>query len=123
MLRWLVSEGTPVRVPTPQPRCVDCMFVDPIVVILILTPIFAPVAASAGVDPALVGAGGAMQDAIGSVPTPFSCDIFAAMATFRRPYMEIIRGMPPLFLILMCRSLLVILFPQMALSLRDLAFR
>ncbi|MFT7670430.1 MAG: C4-dicarboxylate transporter DctM subunit [Planctomycetota bacterium] len=101
---------------------IGCMFVDPIVVILILTPIFAPVAASAGVDPVLVGTVVTMQVAIGSATPPFGCDIFTAMATFRRPYVEIIRGTPPFLLILLGSSLLVILFPQIALTLRDLAF-
>lgn len=101
---------------------VGCMFVDPIVVILILTPIFAPVAAAAGVDPVLVGTVVTMQVAIGSATPPFGCDIFTAIAIFRRPYLEIIRGTPPFLLILLVSSLLVILFPPIALALRDLAF-
>jgi TRAP-type mannitol/chloroaromatic compound transport system permease large subunit len=34
---------------------IGCMFVDPIVVILILTPMFHPIAVGAGIDPTLVG--------------------------------------------------------------------
>lgn len=101
---------------------VGCMFVDPIVVILILTPIFAPAAAAAGVDPVLVGTVVTMQVAIGSATPPFGCDLFTAVAIFRRPYLEILRGTPPFLAILLASSVLVILFPQIALLLRDLAF-
>ncbi|MFT6107685.1 MAG: tripartite ATP-independent transporter DctM subunit [Planctomycetota bacterium] len=102
---------------------VGCMFVDPIVVILILTPIFAPAAAAAGVDPILVGTVVTMQVAIGSATPPFGCDLFTAVAVFRRPYLEILRGTPPFLVILLASSALVIFVPQIALFLRDLAFR
>lgn len=100
---------------------IGCMFVDPIVVILILTPIFHPLATGAGIDPVHVGVLVTLQVAIGSATPPFGCDIFTAMAIFRRPYLDTIRGTPPFILILMFASALVIFFPQIALALRDLA--
>jgi tripartite ATP-independent transporter DctM subunit len=102
---------------------VGCMFVDPIVVILILVPIFAPIVDGAGLDPVLVGAIITLQVAIGSATPPFGCDIFTAIAIFKRPYLEVIRGTPPFFAMLLLASVLLILFPQIALFLRDLAFR
>ena len=102
---------------------IGCMFVDPIVVILILTPIFHPVAMAAGIDPVLVGVVVTMQVAIGSATPPFGCDIFTAIAIFRRPYLEIVRGTPPFIAILLACALLVVVFPAIALFLRDLAFR
>lgn len=99
-----------------------CMFVDPIVVILILTPIFHPVAASAGIDPVLVGVVVTLQVAIGSATPPFGCDIFTAIAIFRRPYLEVIRGTPPFIAILALAAVLLIAFPAISLFLRDLAF-
>lgn len=101
---------------------IGCMFVDPIVVILILTPIFSPAVAAAGVDPVLVGVVVTMQVAIGSATPPFGCDLFTAIAIFRRPYLDVVRGTPPFIAILMLASLLVILLPDIALALRDLAF-
>lgn len=101
---------------------VGCMFVDPIVVILILTPIFHPVAVAAGIDPVLVGTVVTLQVAIGSATPPFGCDIFTAMAVFRRPYLEVLRGTPPFILILLLASLLLLMFPDIALGLRNLAF-
>ena len=59
---------------------VGCMFVDPIVVILILAPIFHPIAVQAGIDPVLVGTVVTLQVAIGSATPPFGVDIFTAIA-------------------------------------------
>ncbi|MBA1148347.1 TRAP transporter large permease [Ectothiorhodospiraceae bacterium WFHF3C12] len=102
---------------------VGCMFVDPIVVILVLTPIFAPAIQATGVDPVLVGTLVTLQVAIGSATPPFGCDIFTAIAVFRRPYLDVIRGTPPFIAILVLATILLIAFPQIALFLRDLAFR
>ncbi|MBK1734453.1 C4-dicarboxylate ABC transporter permease [Halorhodospira abdelmalekii] len=99
-----------------------CMFVDPIVVILIFTPILAPLVASAGLDPVLVGTVVVLQAAIGSATPPFGVDLFTAMAVFRRPYLEVIRGTPPFIVIMLIATILVIFFPQIALFLRDIAY-
>tara|TARA_R110002049_G_scaffold44333_6_gene130176 strand:+ start:34129 stop:35391 length:1263 start_codon:yes stop_codon:yes gene_type:complete len=101
---------------------IGCMFVDPIVVILVLVPIFAPVVKSVGLDPVLVGTVITLQVAIGSATPPFGCDIFTAIAVFKRPYMEVIRGTPPFILMLLSLSVTLIFCPQIALFLRDLAF-
>lgn len=102
---------------------IACMFVDPIVVILVLTPIFAPAIQATGLDPVLVGVLITLQVAIGSATPPFGCDIFTAIAIFKRPYMDVIRGTPPFILMLIGAAGLIIAFPDIALFLRDLAFR
>ncbi|MDX1267804.1 MAG: TRAP transporter large permease [Oceanisphaera sp.] len=101
---------------------IACMFVDPIVVILVLTPIFAPAIQATGLDPVLVGVLITLQVAIGSATPPFGCDIFTAIAIFKRPYMEVIRGTPPFIFMLVAAAGLIIAFPDIALFLRDLAF-
>lgn len=101
---------------------IGCMFVDPIVVILVLVPIFAPVVKSHGLDPVLVGTLITLQAAIGSATPPFGCDIFTAVAVFKRPYLEVIRGTPPFVVILLSVGVAMIYFPQISLYLRDLAF-
>ena len=101
---------------------IGCMFVDPIVVILIFVPIFAPVVAKTGLDPILVGTLITLQAAIGSATPPFGCDIFTAVAVFKRPYLDVVRGTPPFVLMLLSVSVLMIFFPQIALFLRDIAF-
>jgi len=92
-------------------------------VILILVPVFAPVVKSVQLDPVLVGTIITLQVAIGSATPPFGCDIFTAIAVFKRPYLEVIRGIFPFTIILACLSVALIFFPQIALFLRDLAFR
>lgn len=100
---------------------IGCMFVDPIVVILILTPLFVPAVNAAGLDPVHVGVIVTLQAAIGSATPPFGCDIFTAMAVFRRPYFDVIRGTPPFILILLFATVILILFPQISLWLPSLA--
>ena len=101
---------------------IGCMFVDPIVAILIFVPIFAPVVEKTGLDPILIGTLITLQAAIGSATPPFGCDIFTAVAVFKRPYLEVIRGTPPFVIMLLSVSVLMIFFPQVALFLRDIAF-
>ncbi|WP_228712711.1 TRAP transporter large permease [Halarcobacter mediterraneus] len=102
---------------------IGCMFVDPIVVILVLVPIFAPVVDAVGLDPVLVGTIITLQVAIGSATPPFGCDIFTAIAVFKRPYLEVIKGTPPFIIILLSVSVALIFIPEIALFLRDIAFR
>lgn len=102
---------------------VACMFIDNIVVIMVMTPILFPIAVAAGIDPVALGAIVTLQAAIGSATPPFGCDIFTAIAAFRRPYFEVIRSTPPFIIILLIASTLLILYPEISLYLRDLAFQ
>jgi TRAP-type C4-dicarboxylate transport system permease large subunit len=70
----------------------------------------------------LVGVLITLQVAIGSATPPFGCDIFTAIAIFRRPYIEVIKGTPPFVFMLILAAALLIIFPQISLFLRDLAF-
>jgi tripartite ATP-independent transporter DctM subunit len=100
---------------------VACMFVGPIVVIFILSPIFQPYVVAAGVDPVLLGTLVTLQAAIGSATPPFGCDIFTAQIIFRRPYMEVIGHSYPFVIILIIATILIIALPQLALFLPGLA--
>ncbi|HHP7236328.1 MAG TPA: TRAP transporter large permease [Desulfobacterales bacterium] len=100
---------------------IACMFVDPIVAIFILSPIFQPYVVSAGVEPILLGTLVTLQAAIGSATPPFGCDIFTAQLIFRRPYVEVIGHALPFLLILILATIILIVFPQIALFLPNLA--
>ena len=100
-----------------------CMFVDPIVVIMILTPIFKPAIAASGLDNVLVGIIVTLQAAIGSTTPPFGCNIFTAIAIFRQKYIDVVRGTFPFVAMMIFVSILLIYFPQIALFLRDMAVR
>ncbi|MBB6214138.1 tripartite ATP-independent transporter DctM subunit [Anaerosolibacter carboniphilus] len=96
---------------------VGCMFVDSIVVIIILTPIFYPLALKAGIHPIHLGIIVTLQAAIGSISPPFGCNIFTACAIFDRPYLKVVKGIPPYMIMLIIISVLVITFPQLSLML------
>ncbi len=96
---------------------IGCMFIDPIVVILILTPIFYPVAIAAGVDPIHLGVVIVFQAALGSATPPFGVDIFTASAVFNKSYLDVIKGTPPYIIMLLIASVLIILFEEISLFL------
>lgn len=100
---------------------VACMFVDPIVAIYVLSPIFQPYVEMTGIDPVFLGVLIVLQAAIGSATPPFGCDIFTAQLIFRRPYLEVIRKTPPFVLILLLSTALIILFPSIATFLPETA--
>lgn len=102
---------------------IACMFVDSIVAIMILTPIFHPQVMANGIDPVLVGILVTMQAAIGAVSPPFGCNIFTAMAVFKQSYADAIRRIWGLLFLFMACVVAVIVYPPIALFLRDLAFR
>ena len=101
---------------------VACMFVDPIVAIYILSPIFHPYVTASGVDPILLGVLVTLQCAIGSATPPFGCDIFTAQLIFKRPYMEVIGHTPPFVIILILVTILLVMFPSISLFIPNMAF-
>ena len=96
---------------------VACMFVDSLVAIIILSPIFYTVAMKAGINPIHLGIVITLQAAMGSVTPPFGCNIFTGCAIFHRPYFDIIKGMPPYLIMELIVTVVVILCPQLSLFL------
>jgi tripartite ATP-independent transporter DctM subunit len=101
---------------------IACMFVDSIVAIMILSPIFHPQVMAHGLDPVLIGIVVTMQAAIGAVSPPFGCNIFTAMAVFRQTYFSTISRIWGFMIAWTAATILVILFPPISLWLRDVAF-
>ncbi|MGE4213754.1 MAG: TRAP transporter large permease [Anaerotignaceae bacterium] len=101
---------------------IGCMFVDQLVVILILTPIFFPIAVAAGIDPIHLGLIISVQAAIGSATPPFGCNIFTASAIFKIPYLRVIKGIPPFIAILAVASVVFIAFPNTAMWFYNLVY-
>ncbi len=97
---------------------IGCMFVDPIVVILVLTPIFMPAAEAAGIDPVHLGIIVTFQAALGSATPPFGVDIFTASAVYQKSYLDVIRGTPPFIIMLVAIGILLILVPEISLAYR-----
>jgi C4-dicarboxylate transporter, DctM subunit len=90
---------------------VGCMFVDSLVVIIILTPIFFPIAVAAGIHPIHLGIIVTLQAAIGSVTPPFGCNIFTACAIFEKKFSDAIKGLAPYIAMLVIISIIIIAFP------------
>ena len=101
---------------------VACMFLDSIPVIIILGPIFAPVAAQAGVDPIHMGIIVVFQAALSCVTPPFGCNIFTAVGIFNKPVLTVLKGTIPYVLIGIGLSIIFIFFPGVALFSRNLFF-
>jgi tripartite ATP-independent transporter DctM subunit len=96
---------------------VGCMFVDSLVVIIILSPMFYPVAMAAGVHPIHLGIVVVLQAAIGAVSPPLGANIFTACAIFNRPLFTVLKGTPPYLIIMIIISAIVILWPDLSLFL------
>ena len=101
---------------------VACMFVDQLVAIIILAPMFVGPAAAAGVDPIHLGIIVTLQCAVGSATPPFGCNIFTASAVFKKPYLTVVRKTAPYFIMYFVISVIMIFFPQIALFSRNLLF-
>lgn len=95
---------------------VACMFVDSLVAIAILTPIFFPIATEVGADPVYLGVIITLQAAIGAVTPPFGVNIFTASAIFKVPYLTVVKGVGPYIAILLAANLLFILVPEIVLA-------
>src|SRR5690625_3253184 len=79
---------------------ISCMFVDSLVAIAILTPIFFPIAVAAEIHPVAIGILITMQATLGTVTPPFGVNIFTACAIFKKPHMDVVKGIVPYILIL-----------------------
>lgn len=101
---------------------IACMFVDSLVAITVITPIFYPIAMSVGIDPVFLGTIITLQAAIGSATPPFGCDVFTAVAVFDRPYLQVIKKTPPFIIMLLAVAVLLVIFPDIALFLRNIAY-
>jgi len=97
------------------------MFVDVVVAIYVLAPIFAPFVMQLGINSIFLGALVILQSAIGVATPPFGANIFTAIAIFRRPYLEVVRGLPWFIVLALIVCALMIAFPEAVLFLTNLA--
>ena len=96
---------------------IACMFIDSVVAIMVITPIVFPLAKSVGIDPIVLGTIITTQAALGGITPPFGCNIFTAVAVFRRPYLEVVRSLPIFIILTVLMSILLIHFPEISLFL------
>lgn len=94
---------------------IACMFVDSIPVVLILVPIFYPVAMKAGIDPIHLGIIVTLQSAVGAVTPPFGCNIFTAAAIYNVPFDRVIKGVTPYMALFILIAAAITLIPEISL--------
>lgn len=99
---------------------ISCMFVDSLVAIAILTPIFFPIAMAAEIHPVAIGILITMQATLGTVTPPFGVNIFTACAIFKKPYLEVVKGITPYIIIFVLVNFLLILFPDIIMVYQDI---
>jgi len=99
---------------------ISCMFVDSLVAIAILTPIFFPIAVQTGIDPVAIGILITMQATLGTVTPPFGVNIFTACAIFKKPYFEVVKGIVPYIIIFVSINLLLIFYPDIIMVYQDI---
>ena len=71
------------------------MFIDPNSAIIVLTPLFYPIATALSIDPLHLGAVIVLNVAIGMITPPFGINLFVGVATFKVSYLELVRSMFP----------------------------
>ena len=117
---WVISYDRIPQLTVNIVFFIGCMFVEAVVVILILTPIFAPIALGAGIDLVHLGVLITLQVAIGSGTPPFGTSIFTCCAIFDQPYLKVLRNEGPYIAILLFACLLISAFPEISLFLGSL---
>jgi C4-dicarboxylate transporter DctM subunit len=91
------------------------MVLDTVSAILILTPLLAPIAKAAGIDPIHFGVVVIMNLSIGTFTPPFGLNIFVGQAVFKAPLSSIYPGLVP-FIIAAIGALMVVTYiPQLSL--------
>jgi TRAP-type C4-dicarboxylate transport system permease large subunit len=88
------------------------MFVDPLIAVVVVTPIFYGPAMAAGIDPIWLGIIITIQCILGAISPPFGANIFTACAAFNVAYTKVVKGLPPYLIVMILLSVFLIFFPQ-----------
>ena len=96
-----------------------CMFVDIVIALYVLTPIFAPYVIQLGIDPVYMGALVVLQSCLGVTSPPFGINIFTAAAVFKRPFWEVTKGVFPFIALMLLANVIIIAVPDIVMWLPD----
>ena len=102
---------------------IACMFIDSIIAIFVLTPLFAGYVLQLGIDPVFLGAVVILQCAIGACTPPFGINIFTAVAVFQRPYWEVTKGVFSWMAMMLVANIIILIVPDIVLWLPRLMIR
>jgi C4-dicarboxylate transporter DctM subunit len=93
------------------------MVLDTVSAILVLTPLLAPIAKAAGIDPVHFGVIVIMNLSIGTFTPPFGLNIFVGQAVFKAPLSSIYPGVFPFILAAIAALAVVTYIPDVSLFL------
>ncbi|HVL59272.1 MAG TPA: TRAP transporter large permease [Burkholderiaceae bacterium] len=93
------------------------MVLDTVSAILVLTPLLAPIAADAGIDPIHFGVIVVMNLSIGTFTPPFGLNLFVGQAVFRAPLSSIYKGVAPFIAVAVVALAVVTYVPEFSLVL------
>ena len=97
-------------------------FLDPTVAILILTPIFMPVIAQAGIDPVHFGVIMVLNLMIGLLTPPFGIVLFVMAQVSGLPFGKVVRSSAPFLAPLLLVLILIVLVPEVVTALPNLLY-
>jgi C4-dicarboxylate transporter DctM subunit len=91
------------------------MFLEPNSVLVVLTPLFYPIAKGLGVDPVHLGVILVLNISIGMYTPPFGFNIFVTMSIFRAPMKKIVEGLMPFIIVSLIALFITTYVPELTL--------
>lgn len=98
------------------------MFLDGASIIMILVPLFYPIAMAAGIDPIHLGIVITVNSAIGMFTPPFGLNLFVASGISKLPILKVSRGVLPFIAISIIALILITYIPEISLWLPKMVY-
>ena len=99
------------------------MFVDGVAFILILAPIFLPIALKIGVDPVHLGIIMVANGAVGMFTPPFGLNLFVASGPTGLPFSRIVKGIWPFIAISILSLIIITYVPEISMWLPKMLYK
>jgi C4-dicarboxylate transporter DctM subunit len=98
------------------------MFLEPNSTLVVLTPLFYPIATRLGVDPVHLGVILVLNISIGMYTPPFGFNLFVSMSIFNVPMRKIVAGLMPFIIVSLVALFITTYVPQITLWLPKLLY-
>jgi len=98
------------------------MFLEPNSTLVVLTPLFYPIATRLGVDPVHLGVILVLNISIGMYTPPFGFNLFVSMSIFNAPMRKIVAGLMPFIIVSLLALFITTYVPQITLWLPKILY-
>jgi C4-dicarboxylate transporter DctM subunit len=98
------------------------MFLEPNSTLVVLTPLFYPIATRLGVDPVHLGVILVLNISIGMYTPPFGFNLFVSMSIFNAPIRKIVAGLTPFIIVSLLALFITTYVPQITLWLPKILY-